>query len=545
MESGCFAAHEALTSKAMENYPDKAWLERLHYRRQFIFGPRSVNLEGLWRTHSVAPGWVLTAQQDLPVYSAQAADGAWLWLVGFMIDPETPELREESILHRLAQCLGWEQLLQSTLYLSGRWVLFYVKEGRGRVVSDATALRSVYYAVAGEEPWCFSQPGLYRRMRPLEYDPAALEFVRSRECQRDFEACWPAASSPYREVAHLLSNHYLELERRKAVRFWPTARLEPMELEPAVTEAARILRLSMQAITARGTAAFAITAGRDSRTLLAASRAVADRLWVYTAIHTELNLASPDLRISAALCQAAGVTHHLVRCPQAMSEPFASVFMNNDDPAHRVWGGICQGLLAGFPPDRVAVRGNVSEAARCVFYPSGIHPAKVDGLDLARRCKMPPSAYVREHFDAWLADATPSTELGYKLLDLFFLEHRMPKWLAVSQTQYDIVHDTFSPYSNRRLLMAMWSVPPALRIKPQSTLYRELIRTLWPELLPFPFNPPDSFGAKLLHKVRKAKGQVGAWFGWRPVQVRLEGRDHKVSAGKELFARAEAGRTSS
>ena len=365
----------------------------------------------------------------------------------------------------------------------------------------------------------------------MEYDPGAIEFIESRECQKDFEACWPAASTPYREVAHLLSNHYLDLETRKAIRFWPTKPRESMEFEAAVAEAGRILRLSMQAITARGAAAFAITAGRDSRTLLAASRAVADRLWVYTAIHTELNLGSPDLRISAALCQAAGVTQHLVHCPQAMSKPFKSVFMNNDDPAHRVWGSICEGLLAGYPADTIAVRGNVSEAARCVFYPTGIHPSNLQGLDLARRCKMPPSEYVRRHFDAWLADAASSVQLGYKVLDLFFLEHRMPKWLAVSQTQYDIVHDTFSPYSNRRLLLAMLAIPPALRIKPQSTLYRELIRTMWPELLPFPFNPPDPFGARMRHKARKTRGQIGAWFGWRPVQVRLKWRGPKAGVG--------------
>ena len=128
----------------MVNQADRAFWERLRYRRQFIFGPRAAALEGLWRTHQVAPGWVLTAQQDLPVHSARAADGGWVWLVGFVIDPETPELGDEALLHRLAQSSNWEQLIAGTLFLSGRWVLFHVKDGRVRVVPNATALRTVY-----------------------------------------------------------------------------------------------------------------------------------------------------------------------------------------------------------------------------------------------------------------------------------------------------------------------------------------------------------------------------------------------------------------
>jgi hypothetical protein len=509
---------------------DDAILNRLRFRRQFLFGPRPVSLEGEWQTHRFGPDWVLTVQRDLPFRCAPAADGAQLLLLGFLVDPASPEQTDQQTFERLCQSRGLEELLRATEGLSGRWVMFHLYQGRVRVFNDATGLRSVYYSVAGQESWCFSQPGLYRRVRPVEYLPEAIEFIRSKQSQKDVEACFPAASSPYGAVAHLLTNHYLDLQSRTTTRFWPTAPLELMELEPAVEEAARILQQSMRAITARGRVAFAVTAGRDSRTLLAASRAVTDRLWAHTFIHGELNMASPDLRISSALCRAAGLTHHTLPCRQSMSEPFKSVFMNNHDPAHRVWGCICQGLLDSVPADMICVRGNVSEAARCVFYPSGIHPAILNGSDLARRCKMPPSEFARRHFDAWLAEAAPKAELGYRILDLFFCEHRMPNWLAVSQTEFDIVHDTFSPYSNRRLLTLMWATPPALRIKPQCTMHRELIGTMWPELLAFPFNPPGPRTAKLLHKARKARGQIGAWFGWRPVQVRLEWPDHNAQA---------------
>ena len=335
--------------------------------------------------------WVLTIQRDLRFHCAPAADGAQLLLLGFLIDPDSPELNDQQLFERLCQCHGWEELLRATAGLSGRWAMFHISQRGVRVVNDATGLRSVFFSVAGQEPWCFSQPGLYRRVQPVEYLPEAVKFIRSRQCQKNFEAWFPSASSPYGEVAHLLANHYLDLESGATTRFWPTAPLEPLELETAVGQSARFLQQSMRAITARGRVAFALTAGRDSRTLLAASRPVADQLWVHTATHGEFNLASPDLRLSAAICGAVGLTHHVLPCPKSMTEPFRSIFMNNHDPAHRVWGRICQGLLDGFPVNTLSVRGNVSEAARCVYYPTGIHPAALQASDLVRLCKMPPS----------------------------------------------------------------------------------------------------------------------------------------------------------
>ena len=500
-------------------------LDRLKFRRQFLFGPRPVTLPGEWQICHPGPGWALMVQHDLPFRHGKTADGAGLILLGFILDPEIPESSDQQIFERLTQTKNWEGLLDATTNLSGRWVIFHIAGGRVRVVNDATALRSVYYSVAGEEPWCFSQPGLYRSVKKLQYSSGAVVFINARKTQKDFEACFPGASSPYTEVAHLLSNHFLDLEARVVTRFWPNKRLEPISLEEGVSESARILRQSMRAITSRGEAAFAITAGRDSRTLLAASRDVSKKLWVHTSMYGELTQTSPDMRVSAEICAIAGMKHNVFQCPKRMSKGFKSVFMNNNDPAHAFWGRICEGVRAAYPGDMICVRGNVSEAARCVFYPTGIHPSHVDADGLVRVCKMPSNDFSRKHFGDWLEDARRATEQwGYKVLDLLFLEHRMSNWLAISQTEYDIVYDTFSPYSNRRLITAFLATPVETRIKPQSVIYKELIRKMWPELLPFPFNPPDTQIAKLLHKARKAQWQLNALLGRRPLHVQLEWR---------------------
>jgi hypothetical protein len=212
-----------------------------------------------------------------------------------------------------------------------------------------------------------------------------------------------------------------------------------------------------------------------------------------------------------------------------MSEPFKSIFMKNHDPAHPVWGRICQGLLAGYPDDALCVRGNVSEVARCHYYHNGVYPEMLRASDLPRVVKMPSSEFVQRHFDVWFAGAAPMVDLGYKTLDLLYWEQRIAKWLGISQTEYDIVHDTFSPYSNRKLLSTMLATPIAARAKPHCTLYRDLIQMMWPELLQFPFNPPTTQVAKLLHKARKAKRQISGLLGRRPNHVRLKWHDSKAA----------------
>lgn len=502
-----------------------ATLNRLRFRRQFIFGPRAVRLDGEWQTHRVGADWVLTVQRDLPVLRGQTADGAELLLLGFLIDPEAPELNDQQLLERLCRGQGgWEELLRATVNLSGRWALIHIAGGRVRVVNDATGLRTVYYAVTGQEPWCFSQPGLYRHVQALEYAPEAVEFINSKECQKDFEASWPGASSPYAEVSHLLPNHYLDLMAHRVTRFWPTEPLKPLEVEPAVKLASHLLQHSFQAIARRGPFSLALTAGWDSRTLFAASRAVVKQAWVNTAIYGELHAESHDLRISAALCELAGVPHHVLRCPMVLTEPFQSVFLQNNDPAHFVWGRICQGMLEGYPADMMAVRGNVSETARCFYYKDGKYPEGVTAADLPRLTKMPDSPFVRRHFDGWFADAQSVSALGYKVLDFLYWENRMATWLGASHIEYDVVHDTFSPFSNRRLLATLLATPVQARCKPDWALYRQWIGSMWPELMQFPFNPPDTQGARLSHKFNKARRQVRSLLGLYDGQVRLQAR---------------------
>jgi hypothetical protein len=393
-------------------------------------------------------------------------------------------------------------------------------------VNDACGLRSVFFTTEGHEPWCFSQPGLYRSIQPANYPESAVEFIYSRQSQKDLEAWWPGTSSPFAEVEHLLPNHYLDLTARTTARFWPCEPLEPLDAETAVSVSVGILQNSFAAMAARGPIALALTSGWDSRMLLAASRAVANQAWLYTAMYGELSQESGDIRIPSAICEMLGLDYHVLRCPRAMSEPLKMVYLRNNDPAHLFWGCICQGMVGTYPKATVAIRGNLAEIARCFYYKNGVYPAVVSASELTRFAQLPSSPFVARHTNAWFTGAQGVVELGYRLLDFYYWENRMANWLGASHTEHDIVHETFSPFNNRRLLSTLLATPIQVRCKPEWQLYRQLIERLWPELLRFPANPPATPMNKWRHKCRKAGRQLGTLLGQRANRVRLQAHDH-------------------
>jgi hypothetical protein len=107
--------------------------------------------------------------------------------------------------------------------------------------------------------------------------------------------------------------------------------------------------------------------------------------------------------------------------------------------------------------------------------------ANITGMDA--------TPWVLRQFERWLTDARDTIEVtGICWLDLFYWEQRAGRWAANGQAQWDLVHERFTPFSYRPLLLTLLSTDPLYRAKPYA-LYRELIRAGAPELLNEPVNP--------------------------------------------------------
>ena len=394
--------------------------------------------------------------------------------------------------------------------LAGRFVLMRADVDDICLWHDTCGLRTIYYTRHDGSVLAASQPSLFGYVRPLREAPHAETYWRSNHVATNGQHWLPSGVSLYEGVSHLTPNHYLRGSTLEAVRYWPT---RPMALKPARAvsdDASMMLQRLIAAAAKRWPLELPLTAGWDSRTLLAASRNIAPALCLSTMKFHGFTAQTPDLRIPAQICATLGLTHRVQDCQIAVPDEFAALWKQHTAMAHGELAAMAYGVSRAGVSERVPVNGNCAEIARCYYYSNGVHAPIRSGDDLVRLVGgWSDLDFVRERMSDWYRSTAPiATACGVDLLDLFYWEHRLGSWLAQGILEWDLVsQDGFSPYNHRGLLELMLSVPVRYRSAPDYPLQRAMIRRLWPELLKFPINPSGSWR-------QHAKNRLRRWAKW-------------------------------
>lgn len=477
----------------------------LLFRRQFILGPRSFSGFDEWSRLTIGKRLHLAVHPDLNIARIQT-DSAVLTLLGFLIDPFHRNRNNSEILERIGDGADTEsEIFARTEGLGGRWILIAESDGFTNLFHDPAGLRQVVYFREPEgKLWCATQPGILNEVRGLEIDPQGIEFTQSDYYRNERQSWWPGDATRYTKVRHLLPNHYLDLESGAARRYWPNKPLEKKSLTTGVAEGTQLMEGLMTGAAARFPLALGMTAGWDSRLLLATSRQIAKEIY-FCRFHYELNKRSNDILLSRRLMEDLGLDHHVIDCPgfdkvrkvsPESVRTFEDLYERNVSESHAVWAPIAYAMTRDCPPNRVFVKGNVSEVARCSFYKHG-YPAEVNPRTLCQVTGMMqgenPLPFAESHFKQWLDDALPvANRYGYEILDLFYWEQRMGRWQAQDQTERDIAQEVYTPYNCRSLLLALLGVD-AIHRRGGNRLYRDMIKKLWVKVLDERFNPPPRF----------------------------------------------------
>lgn len=464
------------------------------YRRQFVLGPSFLPSLPSWQQTKLNASFCLSTHPDLEVTQARKGDLS-LCLIGYILDPAHPERTNIHILQALLEqpSLTRGAVFEETAALTGRWILIFSDQKGSILFHDAAGLRQVFYATGDAGSlWCASQPSLIAAELGLQMDEAAEAFLQSPAYRGLTEPWWPGNSSPYARVKHLLPNHCLDMQSHEVRRYWPVAPLPGRSLKEAAEEGAAILRSSLLSGHNRFELALPLTAGWDSRVLLAATKDMAKEVFYYTLQYHKMKLSHEDIQIPNNLLSRFNLQHHILPCPGSMTPAFESMYMSNVSNAHESWGIIAEGLFNHYPEQKVCLKGSVSEIARNFYNDNGriIPDEAVDANRLSALCWMGNDPFVLRHFEAWLEGARPAAHnAGIHLLDLFYWEQRVGNWQAASQLEWDLVQEAFTPYNCRNLLTVLLSADASHRLPPHYQLYEQLARELWPETLSEPVNP--------------------------------------------------------
>lgn len=486
----------------------------LRFRRQFLLTDTPLPAPPAPLQATTLGTWHLYRHPDLPLTVLDGETGPQLALLGFVLDPDRPEATDYDILSSLAAGgLSPAALARGLHRLSGRFVLLVFGAEGLCVFHDPCGLRTVYYRQIDGHLAIGSSPPILGLVAPLTPGARARDYWASDYVRGKREHWLPCGTSLYEEVQQLVPNHYLRAGDLAQIRYWPFAALAPRALPEAADRIARILSQSITAMGRRGPLAFPITAGLDSRTLLAATKAEAAGMYFYTLRYRKLDEQSADIQVPRRLLGKLGLRHHLIDCRTEAPADFAAIYETNTAPSHMDdWGQIAHGMLQGLPQDRVAIKGNCSEVGRCQLYPSGHADPHPDAEAFAGHYfGWKDLLAVREGVNDWLSGTRPVAEsFGFNLLDLFHWEVRQGGWQAQSQLEWDIAQEVFTPFNNREVLELMLGVDPRHRIGPDHEIYREIALRLWPEVLSEPINPkpPEPAGLSFKRLMQGLKRRV-------------------------------------
>lgn len=386
--------------------------------------------------------WTVYAFPPLSVHHA-TRDGVEAVLLGVMVDPLHPALAPAELLQStldlaLELDAAGADMAQSTDSLTGRFVMAVSKGAALNIWGDACHLRQIIFgAPSGQRCASSSEPLLLEHLGLKHQMSKAMDaFITSPMFWRN-EHAWVGDAAQDSRLARLLPNHGLDLAsgrvHRRPVMTDPPAK----HLEHVVNSVQACLQGAMAALTSRYKCIQAVTAGMDSRLLLAASLPLKHRIEYFIFDRGEPGTRA-DSEVAELLSKALDLGLQRIQ-PQPTSAEFkarmAEEFLYPRDLPKLA--NVAHHVNRQERDQVLSINGNAAEIGRN-YYGLSRHPLTVN--EACCLLGYPPSnAYVNESITRWRAQCSPAAGAGgIDLGDLLYWEQRMGNWGAMTPRETDL-----------------------------------------------------------------------------------------------------------
>lgn len=476
----------------------------LYFRRQFLVAKELIDDLPSWQ-HLKVGDVHLYAHPDLDITEKDELS-VKLILLGYLFDPAHPTMTNEDIISGVISKVNrFEDLVAAVKPYTGRYALIYRDKTSFTILHDPLGLREIYYCTQPNRVICGSQPnlidafsdpklGVTQDQSILHFYEKDLKLVRSGRL-------WVGDDTYYHNVKHLMPNHYLDIESLVAKRYWPNRRLERMDLDTAVKQSCDFLKGTLKAVMCRYDVMMAVTSGCDSRSLLAASREVRDRIYYFVNKESMHNDKSSDLLIPRKMFRKLNIPFNVHDVNDGPVDPeFRKVFLNNTFMSTDLILPTIYNVYFKNHTNKVNLLG-VGEIGRDYY---GKAPRNLTGYYLARSLKYRRSRYATAQCDAWLREARGLAEAyNIDIMRLLLWEGLLGNWGVVGNSESDIAIEEFDPYDSHYIYEIMWSIDRKHTIGSPPDYFKAMFDQMWPQLLQFPFNPSDTFAGRIKSRLRK------------------------------------------
>jgi hypothetical protein len=439
---------------------------------QFVLSQAANGPDG-WQVHTLR-GWTLATHPHLPVVELRLPGGVPAgWVVGYPIAGDTVC---PSAIDLPAEAAADVEALETALYrLGGRFLAVALTETFARVYLDACgSLSAVYSAEAGTVA---ATPALFAD----HTHPWDTELIRFLDMPAS--GLWyPFGLTPRQGVLRLLPNHYLDLTTWQTHRHWPAAPFAEGDPAQLVAQVAATVRGAIGAAAHRYPLHMSLTAGRDSRLLLACAREQLGHIRFFTFARQR---ATADTHIARALARRFRLDHATLPIEPATPEQQDAWLTR---VGHCVSGDIARShpTLRRLDPQRALLPGMAGEVGRAFYWRDGdVATTRLAPEDLVARCHLPANDRLLAGAAAWLGELAGHS--AFTVLDLLYVEQRLGCWGGPQQYGGEPWSAAqLFPLAHRDIFAAILALPPAYRAADRLAV--DICRQAWPELLDLPFN---------------------------------------------------------
>ena len=474
------------------------------FRRQFILGPNYTKKHRKWNKISISDKLFVSVHPDLDVVKVSDREDT-IVLLGYILDPFKPSFNNNEIVNNImARISIADDIYEHLDSKCGRFVIIAKIKNELRIFNDAAGYRQIFYYTDDNHCiWCGSQPSILAEEFNIETDKSIVEDLEKLPLIRDEAARWyPGKITLYKDIYHLTPNHYLDLKSGEVIRYWPIKSLEHISVEKAAEYSSKVLQGAFESAGQRNCLALTVTAGYDTRVLLAACKMLKEKIHYLTHTHGSLNENMPDIQIPRKLLERYGLNHHIAHHSDKVENDFQAFFKRNVTGAKDLHNNNAYAFYKYFEnigTEMLVAQGEGGGLGKRFYRLPKLYGA--NEKTLATVVGMRGSRIAEQAIGEWMESANKGVARGIDILDLLYWEMRLGNWSTLAVSSYDIVFETLLPFNCRNLLECFISVEIQDRLTTKNT-HLCLIKNMWPELLEFPLNPPVNKKAECIAKIK-------------------------------------------
>lgn len=453
-------------------------LDRIRFRRQWLISSNRELPFAFKNSIPLSFGFSLHHHAELRLSHKRFGNGGVL-VLGLAIDCSDP-LADVADRFTAENVASVDSVARLVVGLAGTYVVICYGEDGIHILTDPMGMMGVYYKgdVAASTPALL--PGLER---DVELD-RVFPFGGPNE--------WYTGSLvPFRGVSYLLANHYLELRSGVRRRFWPTKDFDSIDPEVGLDALATQLQAMVSGAVHRGNVVASLSGGKDSRTVLAASREFKDRIEYFTLFGGEFD--PLDKERATKMAENEGLHHSLVRFTPP--EPWL-VRLYDEMTAGMVCGSarlVVESIRSNLASSTYIHMNGAAGEICSPFYWHTKNPKSVKMHALLRKHGSKPERIV-ESLREWLSSVEGLRPTS--IYNLMFAEQIEGRWQGAGETASNIFYESFSPFCNREIVSIISGMPNELVY--EDGIRKALIAKMWPSLLDIPFQKKGNPILKLI-----------------------------------------------